>query len=350
LLPYDPDIDGRGAPGGRNVRKIDAFAHILPPSYARRLEAITGGANVSERILGFRPWIHEDPALADLDARWRVMDRIGDYVQIVTLAVPPLDELGGSQAALDLARSANDEMAALVARYPDRFAGFTAALPMNDPAGAAAELDRAMADLGALGAQLHTNVGGAPLDDPRFAPIFDVVTARGGALWLHPTRSEVWADYPAERRSRYGIWWSLGWPYETSVAMTRLVYSGYFDRYPDLRIITHHAGAMVPHFAARLASPLEDPDREAIMAGLKSEPLDYFRRFYTDTALFGAPHAVRCAVEFFGAEHVLFGTDMPLGGPAVVDDAITDIEALGLAGEDTAAIFAGNARRVLRLP
>jgi hypothetical protein len=97
-------------------------------------------------------------------------------------------------------------------------------------------------------------------------------------------------------RSKYGIWWSLGWPYEMSACMARLVYSGVFDTYPGLRVITHHAGAMVPHFAGRLASPLEDPGRAEILAGLKR---DYFRGFYADTAMFGAAHAVRCAVEFF---------------------------------------------------
>ena len=332
------------------MRKIDAFAHILPPRYARRLESITSRPGVSDRILGYQPWIHEDPALTDLDARWRSVDPFGDYLQVLTLAVPPIDELGDPGAARDLARAANDELAELVRSYPDRFAGFSAALPMNDIDAAADELSRAMGQLGALGAQLHTNVGGAPLDEPRFAPIFETVTRHDGALWIHPTRSEIWADYPAETRSRYGIWWSLGWPYETSVCMARLVYSGCFDRYPGLRVITHHAGAMVPHFAGRLASPLEDPDRDAIMARLADEPLSYFRRFFADTAMFGAAHAVRCAVEFFGADHVLFGTDMPLGGPTVVADTIADIEALGLPDADAAAIFAGNARRVLRIP
>jgi uncharacterized protein len=332
------------------VTKIDAFAHILPPAYAERLESLTSGADVSERILGFRPWIHEDPALTGLDARWRSMDPFGDYRQVLTLAVPPVEELGGPAAALDLARAANDELAGLVASYPDRFAGFTAALPMNDPGAAAAELERAMGQLGALGAQLHTNVSGVPLDEPRFDVLFDMVTRHDGTLWIHPTRSPVWADYPAESRSKYGIWWSLGWPYETSVAMARLVYSGCFDRHPGLRVITHHGGAMVPHFAGRLASPLEDPDRAAIMAGLNADPMDYFPRFYADTAMFGASHALRCAVDFFGTGHVLFGTDMPLGGPTVVADTIADIEALGLPESDTDAIFAGNARRVLRIP
>jgi uncharacterized protein len=332
------------------VRKIDAFAHILPPLYARRLESIVSGRNVSDRILGYQQWIHEDPALVDLDARWRTIDPFDDYVQVLTLAVPPLDQLGDPAVSRDLARAVNDELAELVASYPDRFAGFAAALPMNDVDAAAGELTRAMGELGALGAQLHTNVGGAPLDSPRFEPVFETVTRLQGALWIHPTRSAVWSDYPAEDRSEYGIWWSLGWPYETSVCMARLAYSGCFDRHPDLRVITHHAGAMVPHFAGRLASPLEDPRRDAIVAGLAAEPIDYFRRFFADTAMFGAGHAVRCAVEFFGAGHVLFGTDMPLGGPRVVPDTIANIEALGLPYADTAAIFAGNARAVLRLP
>jgi uncharacterized protein len=331
------------------VRKIDAFAHILPPSYARRLESIMSGGNVSDRILGYRQWIHEDPALTDLDARWRAIDPFEDYVQVLTLAVPPLDQLGDPAVSRDLARAVNDELAELVARHPDRFAGFAAALPMNDVDAAAGELTRAMGELGALGAQLHTNVGGAPLDSPRFDPVLEAVTRLGGALWIHPTRSAVWPDYPAETRSEYGIWWSLGWPYETSVCMARLVYSGCLDRHPGLRVITHHAGAMVPHFAGRLASPLEDPRRDAIASRLSAEPIDYFRRFFADTAMFGAGHAVRCAVEFFGTGHVLFGTDMPLGGPTVVPDTIANIEALGLPEADASAIFAGNASEVLRL-
>ena len=229
---------------------------------------------VSDRILGYQPWIHEDPALVDLGARWRVMDAFGDYVQVLTLAVPPPAELGDPATARDLARAANDELAELVRGYPDRFAGFSAALPMNDIAAAAEELDRAITQLGALGTQLHTNVGGMPLDERRFAPIFDTVTRLDGAVWIHPTRSPAWPDYPAERRSKYGIWWSLGWPYETSACMARLVYSGVFDTYPALRVITHHAGGMVPHFAGRLASPLEDPDRAAILAGLARDPMD----------------------------------------------------------------------------
>src|SRR6266513_1574783 len=115
LRPYDPGNCPPAPPAanaeGTDVRKIDAFAHILPASYARRLEAIMSGGAVSDRILGYQPWIHENPALTGLDDRWRVMDAFGDYRQVLTLAVPPLEELGGPGAALGLARAANDELA-----------------------------------------------------------------------------------------------------------------------------------------------------------------------------------------------------------------------------------------------
>ncbi len=329
--------------------KIDAFAHVIPARYLSRLEALFGANALSERVLGYEPWLREDPALTDLDSRWRTMDAFEGYVQVLTLAVPPVEELGEPGSSAKLAKLANDEMAELVATHPDRFVGFAAALPMGDPEAAAAELERAMGELGALGAQLHTNVAGRPLDDERFAPVFQAADRAAAAVWIHPTRSPIWADYLVEERSSYGIWWSLGWPYETSVCMARLVYSGAVERYANVSFLTHHAGAMVPHFSGRLAAPIEDENRESILLGLAEEPLVYFRRFYADTAMFGAAHAVRCAIEFFGPEHVLFGTDMPLGGPKVVGDTIADIEASGLDADAIEKVFAGNALRVFKV-
>jgi uncharacterized protein len=326
--------------------KIDAFSHIIPVRYLERLERLFGDGALSNRVLGYEPWIREDPALTDLDSRWRVMDPFPGYVQVLTLAVPPVDELGDPAVTTELARLANDEMAGLVAGHPDRFVGFAAALPMGDPAAAAAELHRSITELGALGAQLHTNVAGRPLDGETYEPVFAVASGAEAVLWLHPTRSEAWPDYPVESRSKYGIWWSLGWPYETSVCMSRLVYSGLLGRFPGVRFLAHHAGAMVPHFSGRLASPVEDPARAEIEAALTDTPIALFRRFYTDTAMFGAGHAVRCAVEFFGPDHVLFGTDMPLGGPKVVSDTIADIEAIGLDEPEQQKIFCGNALRI----
>jgi len=119
------------------------------------------------------------------------------------------------------------------------------------------------------------------------------------------------------------------------------------ERYPRLKVITHHAGGMIPHFSGRLDTVQTEDQREAFAQTFKQPALDYFRQFYVDTAMFGAPHAVQCAAEFFGPGQMLFGTDMPLGGPEVISETIADLRNLGLSDEDEQAIFAGNAQRVL---
>jgi aminocarboxymuconate-semialdehyde decarboxylase len=335
------------------MRKIDAFAHILPRSYLERLERQLEQSMPPSQLAYYREGVFTfDPVLTDLDARWRTMDTIeqlepaGAYAQVLVLAVPPLEEVGPPAIAAEFARLANDALAELVRQFPDRFVGFAAALPMCDVDLAVRELDRALTELGALGAQVYTNVLGVPLDDPRFEPLFTRLEDAGRAAWLHPTRSAAWTDYPSESRSDYGLWWSLGWPYETAAALSRLVYSGHMERHPRQLVLAHHGGGMVPHFSARLAM---GPGYRQVKDKLSQPPLDYFRRFYADTALFGAPHAVRCVLEFFGPQHVLFGTDMPLGPANAVEATIADIDAAGLSSENRAAVYAANAVHLLGL-
>jgi len=327
------------------MRKIDAFAHILPPTYLERLERHLESSLRPEQLRYYREGVFRfDPVLTDLDARWRAIEPFGDYAQVLVLAVPPLEEVGPPAVAAEFARLANDEMAELVGRHPDRFVGFAAALPYNDVDASLVELDRAVTELGALGAQVFTNVNGVPLDDDRFEPLLGRIEAHDRALWLHPTRNAKWSDYPTELESDYGLWWSLGWPYETAAALSRLVYSGRMERHPTLKVIAHHGGGMVPHFSSRLAM---GPGVRQTSGTLPRPPLDYLRRFFADTALFGAPHAVGCVLEFFGPDQVLFGTDMPLGGPDVIATTIADLESLGLPDGELRKVFAGNAARLL---
>src|SRR5579875_1151919 len=165
------------------MRKIDSFAHILPPAYLARLEEQLERTMVPSRLAYYREGVfYFDPVLIDLDARRRAMDAIasnGEYRQVLVLAVPPLEEVGPPDVATEFARLANDEMADLVQRFPDRFVGFAAALPMSDVDAAEQELDRALTQLGALGAQIYTNVLGVPLDDARFEPLFGRLEAAG---------------------------------------------------------------------------------------------------------------------------------------------------------------------------
>jgi uncharacterized protein len=330
------------------MRKVDAFSHVLPRRYLERLEKRLATSLASAELDYYREGVFNfDSALTDMDVRLRRLDAFGDMTQVLVLAVPPLEQVGPPAVAAEFARLANDEMAELVHRHPDRFAGFAAALPWNDPDAAIVEMDRAAADLGALGVQLFTNVNGVPVDDPRFDPVLSRIESLGLVVWLHPTRNSSWTDYPSEQASNYGLWWSLGWPYETAAALSRLVYSGAMERHPTLRIIAHHGGGMVPHFSARLSM---GPGVRQTQDTLKRPPLDYFRLFYTDTALFGAPHAVRCVLDFFGPDHVLFGTDMPLGPPNAIEATIADLESVGLDEPALEKVYAGNASRLLRIP
>jgi aminocarboxymuconate-semialdehyde decarboxylase len=178
-------------------------------------------------------------------------------------------------------------------------------------------------------------------------------------IWLHPARPATVADYAGEPRSRYDLWWAFGWPYETSVAMGRLVFSGLFDRHPELVVITHHLGAMIPFCEGRLGGGLDqlgsrsdDADDGHALGRLRRRPLDYFRMFYGDTALFGAWPAMESGLAFFGADHVLFGTDFPFDpekGPGFIRDTIAAMERMRASAEDKARIYEGNARRLLRL-
>ena len=334
--------------------KIDAFPHILPRRYFDRMIAAASGpaSYMQKRTAGV-------PCLYDLDERFRVMDRFEGYVQVLTLSSPPVEALGDPALTRDLARLANDEMADLVRRYPDRFLGFAASLPMNDPDAAVRETERATSDLGALGVQIYTNVNGLPLDDPRFEPLFARMAELDRAIWVHPARTATMPDYPSENRSKYELWWVFGWPYETAIFMSRLIFSGHLDRYPNLRILTHHAGGMVPHFAGRIGPGLDqlgartpEEDLGALARRLRKRPFDYYKMFYGDTALFGAEHALRCAIEFFGVDHMLFGSDMPFDpekGPQFIRETIANLDAIGLSAADRQRIDEQNARRVLRI-
>ena len=223
---------------------------------------------------------------------------------------------------------------------------------MTDVEGSVAEARRAVKELNAGGIQIFTNIAGRPLDDPEFEPIFATMAELDLPIWLHPARTAAMSDYAAEPKSRFEMWWCFGWPYETSVAMVRMVFNGLLDRYPKLKIVTHHLGGMIPFYDGRIGPGLQvlgsrtlDEDYSKVLSSLKRPHLDYLRDFYGDTALFaGGIHAVRCGLEFFGSEHVVFATDTPLGPIAPTIDVI---QRLDIAETDRRNIFCGNAERLL---
>ena len=336
--------------------KIDAFTHIFPKSYwERMLRVLPDGRDMHKRVRAI-------PSIVELDARFRIMDEFGDdYRQVLTLGSPPI-EVFPQENTLEMARIANNGMAELVARYPERFAGFAASLPMNDIDAACAEATRALEQLGALGVQVFTNINGRPLYRRETLPLFDLVARYDLPMWMHPARGAEFADYAGERKSHYEIWWTLGWPYETSVAMAHMVFGGLFDRHPDFKLITHHMGGMIPYFEGRigpgwdqLGTRTSDEDYFPLIERMKRQgrrPVDYFKLFYGDTALFGAHEATKCGLRFFGAERTLFASDSPFdpeGGRAYIRDTIEIVERLELSPAERRAIYGGNLRRLCRL-
>lgn len=331
--------------------KIDIFNHIITPRYRdARLTIAPPQMRLQEqeRVM---------PTLFDLDARFAVMDTAGSgYVQIINTANPPVEAIAGPAEALELSRIANDEMADLVSRFPARFAGAAACVPMHDVDAAIAELDRSVRQLGLCAVQIYTDVKGRPLDAPELAAFFDQVAALDVPILLHPVRGPNRADYPGEDASQFDTWRIIGWLYDTVAAMMRLVFSGVFDRHPGITIVTHHLGGFAPFAAERIregydkllkaAQARNEPPR------LRKHPYEYLHEFYADTITIGSVPALRCGLEFFGVDRVMFATDMPfdtVGGRKYIDVALRAMEEIDLPEAHTAKIFEHNARRVFRV-
>jgi predicted TIM-barrel fold metal-dependent hydrolase len=336
------------------MKKIDIFNHIWPkPFFDRLIDHIGTMSDITKRSGAV-------PMMTELDRRFEVMDMFGEeYVQVLSLASPPLELLAGPEKALELSQIGSDSMAELCQKYPERFPAFIGTAPMNNPAACVTECKRAIEELGAVGMQIFTNVAGKPLDLAEFEPFFEYMAKVGKPVWLHPARGANFSDYKTEEQSEYEIWWTFGWPYETSAAMARMVFSRLFDKYPGLNVITHHGGGMIPFFEGRvgpgwdqMGARTTDRDLAAVRKSLKRPHLEYFKDFYADTATFGSASAIKHAIEFFGEDHVLFASDAPFdpeGGPMYIRETIKLIEDLDVSDEIKRKVFQDNANKLLGL-
>ncbi len=187
-------------------------------------------------------------------------------------------------------------------------------------------------------------------------PLYEKMQANDLPILLHPRRTNTTADYADEATSKFLIYTNLGWPLETSKAMARLAFGGVLERFPRLKILTHHAGGMVPFFAKRIE--LSWDFNEKLMGyrhdgqTLTRSPIELYKSFYCDTAIQGNTAALMCAYEFFGADHMLFATDSPYDdelGVRVYRETIPAVEAMAIGAAEKQKIFEGNARRVFKL-
>ena len=335
--------------------KIDIYNHVMPTAYLDMMKLHLKDQGILKRMSNLR-------MLWDIEARVKMLDdKFPDVQQVLTLSLPSPELVGGPDLSPQLARIANDGMAAMVAKWPKKFPAFIASLPMNNVPAALEEMDRAIEKLGARGVQICTSVAGRALDDPEYFPVFErAVNKHEVAIWMHPARPATRADYQGEPKSKFEIWQVLGWPFETSVAMSRMVFSAFFEKLPQMKLITHHCGAMIPFFSGRaetlwaqLGSRSADENYEELLTSMKKKPIEYFRMFYADTVLGGSASALRCGLDFFGADRVVFASDCPFdpeGGPMFIREGIRSVEDLKLSESDKRKIYFGNAMKLLRLP
>ena len=323
----------------------------MPKAYLARLAALVPDHIA---VTGF-PRLQ---TLVDVDARLRLLDRFDGLQQVICLANPPLELIAAPAQTPDLARLANDSLAEVCGRHPDRFPAFIASLPMNNVEASIAEIDRAVTQLGARGIQVFTNVAGGPLSAPEYRPLFQAMVRHDLPVFVHPMRGREFADYASEKVSENEIWFSFGWPYETTACMTRLIYSGIFDELPGLKIVSHHMGGMIPYFAGKIklgfrqiffGAPEQNPVAQE--CGLKKPPIEYFKMLYADTAL-GEDAPTRCGHAFFGTAHCLFATDAPFDaeqGRGLIANSLRAVAALEIPPAEKDAILSGNAKRLLKL-
>ena len=331
--------------------RIDAYTHFIPEKYFAKMQEVAGDL----KDIGMR--MRNVPAIYDVDVRLKVMDQFPDYGQVISYPMPPPETYCAPDKLNDLLRYLNDCLAELCAKYPDRFVGFVAQTPLGAPDAGVAEAERATRDLGALGMQIYTNVKGKPLDRPEFAPFFAKMNELGKPVWMHPARSAAMPDYADEKKSLYEIWWTFGWSYETAAAMGRLVFSKTLDKNPNLKIIVHHFGGIVPMLEGRigpgwdqLGARTSDEDYVSLRKSLKKRPLDYFKQnFYADTAVFGGTPATKCGLEFYPIDKILFASDCPFdpeNGAMFPRETLRILESLNLDKATADKIFYKNLEAV----
>jgi uncharacterized protein len=313
--------------------KIDIFSHIATKNYMEKLQKKAQNTLPS--------WMFGNPPLSEVDIRSMYMDRYPDVLQVLTMSEPPLAaKLVTTEDAIELAQIANEDLAEMVAKYPDRFIAAVACLPLTDIDASLKEAERAITQLKLRGVQIFTNINGEPLGTPRFKPLYEMMARYDLPIWIHPT------DNPKPAASDFSLVTNLiggfGWPFESTVAMSSLVAAGVFKDVPNIKFIIHHCGGMIPFYSGRIGM---GPNQ------FKAEGTDDFKKFYVDTALHGNTPALMCGYDYFGINHLLFGTDAPLGGvPAGYTlQTIRAIDRMPIPEVEKDKIYIDNAIKLMKL-
>ncbi len=344
---------------------IDAYAHMENAKYFDRMVEKGGkwAKEITDQKLSVAPL---KPHRYNVALRLEQLARNGIDYQVVTTQQTFDSNLcpGDMATKLAYAKELNDSQAALMEESKGKLLAIGTIPMAGMEQGGRQELDRAIKTIGLKGISVASNIHGKPVDAPEYEPFWAQAAELNIPVYIHPAHPEstVGRTYEAD----YDLVHHFGWPFETVLMLSRLVFSGIMERYPTLKVVSHHlGGGMIPFYMGRSLETYDadNPDnvdgKRAPVFSQGGGPLpgklfDYFARFYYDTAVGGSAAAIRCTYEVFGADPLVFATDYP-AGPAGAEGDYRLIEypkvlrSLGLSEEDEKKIFAGNARKMLNM-
>ncbi|MGE5216277.1 MAG: amidohydrolase family protein [Chloroflexota bacterium] len=334
---------------------IDFQAHLFPEAYLAAMKRLDGAVVLEAPDPHSGMSYFYDKKLKcrintatfqgqDIEKRLKHMDQLGIDIHVLTIPAPGADRFDGADA-IEIARIANDAIAAIARAHPKRFIGFFT-LPSCNVKASLDELERVVNELGLRGFGCFANLNGQALDREELFPIYERLARYKLPVYVHPTAPL------ATEVTGIDIMPTLifGWAFDSTVAMTRLVYGRVLERFPEINWVVADVGGVLAFFAQRAINIYTGrTDEIRYKYGLNENPLDSFRRFYVDTADHPAS-TLRCVKDFFGAERMVLGTNYPYGpeeGCLLVKNSLRAIDGLGLDPVDKEKILGANAAGIL---
>lgn len=326
------------------MKIIDFHNHFYPPEYLESIQ--TGPSNIKVTFdADNNPLLHYPGDYnvvvrghRDIEYREKVLEKTGVDKQVLTFTTPGT-HVESPERAVELARLVNDSLSKIMNERGDRFSAL-ATLPLNDSDASVVEMERAFNELGFKGVMLHSNINGIALSDQRFCPLYEKADDLNAVLYIHPS-------FPVgvEAMTDYWLMPLVGFPFDTTLAAAKLVFSGVVEKYPGIRWVLGHLGGAIPYLAERL-------DRgyfafEECRVNISKSPSEYLKEFYYDSVNFDVK-ALEFAISFAGSDHFVAGSDYPhkIGS---LEMMVSSIEKLDISPGDKADIYGENAARLLEL-